>query len=221
MPVRATRGSAASARRRVASSPVAAAMASASSAGSCFGARPASAIATIVSTVRGPSASTQRRTAVAFSFVSARSVASYEPPSLPSMGQRWKRSQSSTGSLSPPAELRTWRASSGSCWGTTAAAAARPKRLRRYLPIGVLLSAGGYPCFRSTRAGRRPGMRGGGRPHPPPRRADQGQAQTTSPVGRRRAAHQDTARRRAGTVKAPRWGEGRDSNPQPAAKVGQ
>ena len=74
-PVRATLGSAAAAARRVAGSPKLAAIASANSAGSFFGARPCVLTSTRVRTVRGPSAARQRRTAAALSRVRARAPA--------------------------------------------------------------------------------------------------------------------------------------------------
>ena len=71
MPVRATRGRASSAARRVSTSPRPAAIASANSAGSFFGAAPRSLTSTIVETARTPSAAMQRATASAFASVSA------------------------------------------------------------------------------------------------------------------------------------------------------
>ncbi len=70
VPMRATRGSAACAARRVGSSPSLAASASANSAGSFLGARPACDTSTMRATTRAPSAAMQRRTASALSRVS-------------------------------------------------------------------------------------------------------------------------------------------------------
>jgi len=75
VPVRATRGSASSAARRVSTSPRPAAIASANSAGSFLGARPVSLTSTIAATVATPSAARQRATASALASVSARSDA--------------------------------------------------------------------------------------------------------------------------------------------------
>ena len=70
VPVRQTSGSASSAAFRVASSPEPAAIASAKTAGSFFGARPSWLTRTISATARAPSSARQRSTAVAFFRVS-------------------------------------------------------------------------------------------------------------------------------------------------------
>ena len=72
MPIRQTFGSASIARDAY---PVPAAIASAKTAGSFFGARPASLTSTIVRTARAASSARQASTHFAFSIVSCRSLA--------------------------------------------------------------------------------------------------------------------------------------------------